>query len=248
MMALVDRAAARYFAGGAACLLIFVLMALGVTSIWNVVAFDQAFAGWVASWRNPALTDVMLAITSLGDGAYLKPMGVLVVIALAMQRAWRPAAATATAFLLLPLLVNLIKSGTARTRPTIDLYAGADGFSFPSGHAANATLIYGALAVLVFRSLTGPKRWIATAALALLALLIAASRVYVGAHWPSDALAGLALGGLLLAGLASVLAHPSHSPATPRTTHLLLACFALTAPLYAWYALPFAHTFYQALS
>ena len=88
----------------------------------------------------------------------------------------------------------------------------------------------------------------APTALALLAGLIASSRVYVGAHWPSDALAGLALGGLLLTGLAWVLAHPSHPPATPRTTYVLLACFALTAPLYAWYALPFAHTFYEALS
>jgi len=245
---MMDRAAAQYLTVGAACLFVFVLMALGVTGTWNLVAFDQAFAGWVAGWRNPALTDAMLAITSLGDGAYLRPMGALVVIALAMRRAWRPPVATATAFLLLPLLVNLIKSGIARTRPTIDLYDGADGFSFPSGHAANSALIYGAIAVLVFRSLTGPPRWIATVALALLALLIAASRVYVGAHWPSDALAGLALGGLLLTGLAAVLAHPSRPLATPRTTHVLLACFALTAPLYAWYALPFAHTFYEALS
>ena len=141
-------------------------------------------------------------------------------------------------------MVNLIKSGTARARPTIDLYAGADGFSFPSGHAANSALIYGALAVLVYRSLTGPARWMAATAFALLAILIAASRVYVGAHWAIDALAGLSLGGLLLTGLARVLAHPSH----PRTTHFLLACFALTAPLYAWYVLPFARTFYTALS
>ncbi len=247
-MPLVNRAATRYLAFGAACLFLFAAMALGVAGAWDVITLDLAIADWVAGWRNPALTDAMLAITSLGDGAYLKPMGVLVVIALATQRAWRPAATTATAFLLLPLLVNLIKSGAARTRPTIDLYAGADGFSFPSGHAANATLIYGALALLVFRSLKGPTRWIATAVLALLAVLVAASRVYVGAHWPSDALSGLALGGLFLTGLAWVLAHPSHPPATPRTTHLVLACFALTAPLYAWYALPFAHTFYEALS
>ena len=247
-MPLVDRTQAIYFAAGAACLFVFLLMALGVAGAWDAASFDLAVADWVARWRNPALTDTMLVITSLGDGAYLKPMGVLVVIALALQRAWRPAAVTAAAFLLLPLLVNLIKSGTARARPTIDLYAGADGFSFPSGHAANSAMIYGALAVLVYRSLTGPARWMAATAFALLAILIAASRVYVGAHWAIDALAGLSLGGLLLTGLARVLAHPSHPRATPRTTHFLLACFALTAPLYAWYALPFAHTFYEALS
>lgn len=239
---------ARYALPAALCTLVLVLLVSGISGYWDMDTLDRAMADRASGLRSPALTNAMLAITSLGDGAYLRPMGALVVIALAMQRAWRPAGATATAFLLLPLLVNLIKSGVARTRPTIDLYAGADGFSFPSGHAANSALIYGAIAVLVLRSLTGPTRWIATAALALLAVLIAASRVYVGAHWPSDALAGLALGGLLLTGLAWVLAHPSHPPATPRTTYVLLACFALTAPLYAWYALPFAHTFYEALS
>ena len=240
--------AARYTVSAAFCALFFALLVSGVWGFWNLEWFDHALTDQLPGLRTPALTTAMLAITSLGDGAYLKPMGVLVVVALTLQRAWRPAATTATAFLLLPLLVNLIKYGIARTRPTTGLYTGADGFSFPSGHAANSALIYGALAVLVFRSLTGPTRWIVATALALLILLIAASRVYVGAHWPSDALAGLALGGLLLTGLACVLAHPSHPRATPRTTHFLLACFALTAPLYAWYALPFAHTFYEALS
>ena len=239
---------ARYALPAALCTLVLALLVAGVSGYWGVDTLDRAMADQASGLRSPALTNAMLAITSLGDGAYLRPMGVLVVIALALQRAWRPAAATAAAFLLLPLLVNLIKSGTGRTRPTIDLYAGADGFSFPSGHAANSALIYGAIAVLVLRSLTGPARWIATTTLVLLTILVAASRVYVGAHWPSDSLAGLALGGLLLTGLAWVLAHPSHPPATPRTTHLLLACFTLTAPLYAWYALPFAHTFYEALS
>lgn len=239
---------ARYAFPAALCTLVLVPLVSGISGYWDMDALDRAITDQASGLQTPALTNAMLVITSLGDGAFLTPMGVLMVIALAIQRAWRPAAATATAFLFLPLMVNLIKSGIARLRPTIDLYSGADGFSFPSGHAANATLIYGAIAVLVFRSLTGPTRWIVTAALALLAVLIAASRVYVGAHWPSDALAGLTLGGLLLTGLAWVLAHPSHPPATPRTTHLLLACFALTAPLYAWYALPFAHTFYEALS
>ena len=61
-------------------------------------------------------------------------------------------------------------------------------FSFPSDHATVA----GAVAVgLLFAN----RRWGIVAA--VLAVLMAFTRVYVGAHYPGDVLAGLALGGLV---------------------------------------------------
>jgi undecaprenyl-diphosphatase len=227
---------------------VFVILTQGVVGVWNADALDVAIAGQISHWRNPVLTNVMFVITSLGDSAYLIFIGLLVVVTLAARRAWRPAGVTATVFLLLPIVVSTIKTTFARVRPTADLYSGADAFSFPSGHASNSTLIYGTLALLAFTSLNGKAKWVVSSGLVLLVFLIAFSRVYAGAHWPSDSLAGLALGAGVLAGLSWVLVHPSQTPANPRTTTLVLAGFVLTAPLYAWYALPFAHTFYRALA
>lgn len=243
-----DHASAGHVTVGAICLCVFAGFTLGVFGVWNADPFDVAIASQVSRWREPALTDVMLIITSLGDSAYLIFMGFLIAAAFAARRAWRATGAAVTAFLILPLAVSTVKATLARVRPTAELYSGADAFSFPSGHAANSALIYGTLALMAFTSLKGAAKWVATSALVLLIILIAFSRIYIGAHWPSDALAGLALGAGVLSMLSWVLRHTPPKPATPRTTPFLLACFALTAPLYAWYVLPFARTFYTALS
>ena len=69
--------------------------------------------------------------------------------------------------------------------------------SFPSGHTITAFLVVGVL--LAGERATRP-RWPAALAIALVGIAVAASRIAVGAHWPSDALAGIGLG--LLAGVA----------------------------------------------
>ena len=89
-------------------------------------------------------------------------------------------------------LYRLLKKGTLRPRPYevhAHIAAGAvplDRFSFPSGHTLHA-VAFSIVATSYFPVL-GP-------ALAGATLLIAASRVVLGLHYPSDVLAGAALGG-----------------------------------------------------
>ena len=63
----------------------------------------------------------------------------------------------------------------------------AQGFSFPSGHSANAVTVYASIAMQL------KKRWL-TCLAAILPLLVGFSRVAVGAHYPTDVLAGWVLG------------------------------------------------------
>ena len=71
------------------------------------------------------------------------------------------------------------------------------GYSFPSGHSAMSTAIYGRMAWEV------KKRWMAFLAV-ILPLLIGVSRFIVGAHYPTDVLAGWAVG-LLALGFGRLL-------------------------------------------
>jgi membrane-associated phospholipid phosphatase len=102
--------------------------------------------------------------------------------------------------------IHLVKHYLRRPRPGLGEIAGAaTDFSFPSGHVANATLLYGVLVVVAWPALRTARRRAGAVAVASLAVaLVAGSRIALGAHRLSDVLAGppLALA-WLAAGLAA---------------------------------------------
>lgn len=72
--------------------------------------------------------------------------------------------------------------------PKADIYdISAQGYSFPSGHSTNAATMFGSLAVNL------RKRWVTVIAI-IIPLLTGISRFVVGAHYPTDVLAGWLLG------------------------------------------------------
>jgi undecaprenyl-diphosphatase len=68
--------------------------------------------------------------------------------------------------------------------------------SFPSGHSANAMIVYVGLALLAFDDARW-RRWAVGAALAL-AFGVGISRPMLGVHWPSDVVGGWAFGAFWL--------------------------------------------------
>jgi undecaprenyl-diphosphatase len=95
-----------------------------------------------------------------------------------------------------------LKLAVNRPRPTPDLvrvFQAEPGNSFPSGHAFFAIVFWGLLAYFAFARLQRRSlRVLTLSGFLMIILSIGASRVYLGAHWPSDVLGGYVVGAVLL--------------------------------------------------
>jgi undecaprenyl-diphosphatase len=111
----------------------------------------------------------------------------------------------ASAWLASALGAQVLKLLFARARPSFPYtLAALPSPAFPSGHAMNAVIVWGLLAVVAARRFPAARR-LAIAAAGLLAVAAGLSRVYLGVHWPSDVLGGWAAGAAILAPLAAAL-------------------------------------------
>jgi undecaprenyl-diphosphatase len=97
------------------------------------------------------------------------------------------------------LAAEIMKNIIDRPRPTPEfahITTAISGYSFPSGHVAGYVSLFGFIFYVAYTLLPhrSSVRWALLIVLGLLILLVGPSRVYMGQHWASDALAGYALG------------------------------------------------------
>jgi undecaprenyl-diphosphatase len=167
----------------------------------RLVAWDEAVLCRVQRWQRPALTKLLRAVTHLGDGTSLTFLG-LVMFAIGEGHTRQLGVLLALSTSLAAGLSQVLKRRLRRARPSHGiagfqaLVGNPDAFSFPSGHTA-ATV---ALAI----AWAHQGSWLGALAFGL-ASLVGFSRVYLGAHYPLDVMAG-ALLGLASGALALVLA------------------------------------------
>lgn len=182
----------------AVALLIALVLGLGVDALHADEAaqplfggLDQALSAWAQAGRSAALDPLVVSLTSFGDAPVMIVATAALVVVLAAQKSLRLALGIAATMLVARLLVSGLKPLIAIPRPS-DLYQGVEAFSFPSGHATMTTTCAGLLFVLIGAG--GAGRTLARVALALMVSGMMASRLYLGAHWPSDVLAGFCVG------------------------------------------------------
>lgn len=230
----IDDLVFRHRLVGVAASLALALAVVGlglVVSAGVTATADEAMATWLHRLRAPWLDQVMMTASALGDGAQRTAVTIVVTLYLLVRRHWRWALALvlmmAGASVVTPALKDLFQIA----RPTA-LYAGADAFSFPSGHASSASAFYLLLAWMASRPLSPGRRPLVWLIAGAIILLTAVSRIYVGAHWPSDVVGGMALGAAL-AGLAVTFAAGAPRPLPARWPHVDAAAFLLAIGLVA---------------
>ena len=192
------------FCAGAAAAFLFLFVAVADLFVaGRTHALDEAVMlalrspGAGADPLGPAwLEETMRDMTSLGSNGVLLLAVAMIAGFLILTGRRRHAA----------LIVVLTISGMARAnvtklsfeRPRPDLVPHATQvftLSFPSQHALMSAVVYLTLAALLARTLeTRQARAYVMAVAILLTVLVGVSRVYLGVHWPTDVLAGWALG------------------------------------------------------
>jgi membrane-associated phospholipid phosphatase len=162
----------------------------------EVLALDDRLRESVHGLASPGLTTIMRAASLYGGPAVLIPAGLLAAVAFLMKGWRRGALLTLVLLSGAGLLNGLLKFSFARVRPTSYFdYPLPGSPSFPSGHALYAAGVFGGLAVLLTARMENRLHQFLVWLIAVsLILLVGLSRVYLGVHYPSDVLAGYAIG------------------------------------------------------
>jgi len=161
--------------------------------------FDLKLTLLIQQWRG--LEMPMTIFTTLGHPVTTMGVGLLIIFVGWFRTNARLAYAGMGVFVMLGI-GSLLKLLLKRDRPLTEYVNNMmfTSFSFPSGHTVGSTVAYGLLAYLAWHMVPGPWNMIVAGLLIVLIVMVGISRVYLGAHFPSDVVAGWLLGllGLLL--------------------------------------------------
>ncbi|GGO12949.1 phosphatase PAP2 family protein [Micromonospora parathelypteridis] len=202
----------------------FALLALLVLGAWAPLhRLDTAVTHTLHDYAvdHPAWVVLMRIWSDVFAPMPLRAVALLLVIWLLRRGARRLALWATTTMVVGGLIGPLLKLLVGRDRPELlDPVARAAGFSFPSGHALNATLAAGVLLLVLLpyvgRGVARVALWVAAL---LLTVVTGLSRVALGVHFTSDVLGGWLLGVAVVAATTAAFtswrAHAGLRPVQP---------------------------------
>ena len=158
----------------------------------HMTAFDEGITALVQEHRSNLMDSAAVLVTQIGNFRTQFLAAALVCVILLFTRQWRAMWFFGGVTLFTALANTATKHFFARVRPEV-LVDPLTSYSMPSGHSSGAFAFFVGLAILAGRN--QPQRMRVTWILlgCLLALTVAMSRVYLGAHWPTDITAGALL-------------------------------------------------------
>lgn len=204
----------------------WVLLVLGVLIVGWVITgplepvvdpWDDSVERWLAARRTPRLDTAAAVGSAIADT--LVGAGLAVMVALAgarWRRSWRPVvhfAVLVVGYLALYVVVTHLVS---RRRPPVEILDPGlvPDHSYPSGHVATSIVVYVATGVYLARTVPAWRRW--TWPLFLVPLVVIPSRLYQGAHHPTDVLASVVFASAWVAVVARVVLPAPTAPPTRR--------------------------------
>ena len=175
-----------------ACAWAFFAIAEDVPENGKMVAMDTATAVWLQTHGTERGETIFANVAWLGGGGLIA-LSLIALVFLA-RRSWRRVAFVAIAYAGAVLLNQILKAAFQRERPSFaSEFMHNDSFSFPSGHAMESFVVYGAIAFLIIERFPTTRALVMLAWLSI-AAIVGFSRLYLGVHYASDVAAGFAAG------------------------------------------------------
>lgn len=218
----------------AACLFAVAWLWAGLTASLLMqggpLALDQTVHAAMFALRNPLSDRLMASLSAIGSAPVLGTCSVFALAWLIWRKRWMAAAHWLTAIAVGLLLTKGLDAAVDMPRPP----TAVAGFGFPSIAVTMTTVVFGFFAVLIARELPGRQRVWPYLLTGVATAIVAFARLYLGAHWLSDVMAGVLLGvaWLLVLGIA-YRRHSSRSFWMRPLAWTFYGSFALAA---AWYA------------
>jgi undecaprenyl-diphosphatase len=182
-------------------LVAFGALAFAIAELSIVTRLDRAITAAIHDLTGEGLNGLVATVSELaGTGTVIWVTAAAVAVLLALRH-WRGAAALALAVVATQAVVTIAKAVMTRPRPADEIaVSDPSGWSFPSAHSASAVALYVMLA-LIATTLWRRQQLRPGVAFAIaggVVALVGLSRVYLGAHYPTDVLAGWLTGGILV--------------------------------------------------
>ena len=175
------------------CLLVYIILQISVLSHNVLTHINMPLFNLAQSFRHLGLDKFFVAVTILGGASVIGGVTVLVTVGMLFARDWRRARFWLIAMAVAIIWAGLTKLGLYEPRP-VGFYRALTTSSFPSAHTALSLVCYGLLVYWGTQFLECGWRMAWRAVAIVIIVLIALSRLYLGAHWFLDVFAGAMLG------------------------------------------------------
>lgn len=182
-------------------LILFSYVANAVFSEDEYLAFDLDVINWAQSYVSDSTNLVMRIITEIGYIYVIIPVGLIALYYfMYVKKHFWEGVMLVVSILGGDVIKGIFKNLLQRERPTFLRIVEETGYSFPSGHTMSVVTFYGMLAYLLWINFPQRKglRWTIATVTPVIILLVGFSRIYLGVHFPTDVLGGLAVGGAWL--------------------------------------------------
>ncbi|MDS9471920.1 phosphatase PAP2 family protein [Sporosarcina pasteurii] len=200
---------------------LFITMANLVGS-GKIESFDLPIIRLVQGLEAPWLTVLFKTFTWIGSAKAVVPITIIVCFLLFFVYKHRQQAFVFAFSIVGTIALNeLLKGHFKRARPEIYRIMDAGGYSFPSGHTMMAFSLYGMITYILWRNIKTVGGRVALLSFAsFMAFMIATSRIYLGVHYPSDVVGGIAASTICVtisAIIYSACQHPRKNNETEST-------------------------------